>query len=66
MNRLVGLFLALTAMRLLLPAPSDGCAPVMGKGQRVDVASETALIVWDAKEKKQHFIRRASFQTEAP
>jgi hypothetical protein len=32
----------------------------------VEIASESALIVWDAKERKEHFIRRASFQAKVP
>jgi hypothetical protein len=51
----------------VLPAPTaSGCATVMGKGERVAIASESALIVWDDKTKTQHFIRRASFQTRVP
>jgi hypothetical protein len=41
------------------------CAPAYARGMKVRVASESALIVWDAKEKKEHFIRRANFNTQA-
>lgn len=44
------------------------CAPAMRRGEEhsVEIASKTALIVWDKKAKKQHFIRRASFHAQVP
>jgi hypothetical protein len=39
---------------------------VTAEGRHVAVASESALIVWDEKAKRQHFIRRAFFDTKAP
>ena len=63
MNRTPGL-LALAALLLavvLLPAPpADACAPVMGRGEQVRIASESALIVYDEKTKTEHFIRRGN------
>jgi hypothetical protein len=59
-----------TALLLLLmfavgavdaPRPALGCAPAPPKGSWVDVANETAVIIWDAKSKTEHFIRSASF-----
>lgn len=61
---LIALGIALTV--LPARAPTRACAPVTGKGEHVAVASESALIVWDEKAKKQHFIRRASFDTKVP
>jgi hypothetical protein len=57
---------------LLLPAavaavparPVAGCAVALRPdvpGSAVEVATETALIVWDEKTKTEHFIRAASF-----
>jgi hypothetical protein len=61
---LVASFLAAAALVALRPA--DACGPVMGRGAHVAVAGESAVIVWDEKAKRQHFIRRASFATQVP
>lgn len=45
--------------------PSLACAPVASEGRFVRVAAEEALIVWDEGAKREHFIRRASFDTDA-
>src|SRR5215213_1435495 len=45
---------------------SSACAPVMFQGERVAIASETALIVYDHKTKTEHFIRRGTFDTKVP
>lgn len=50
---------------LLLSAASLACAPAPRMGEAVDIAEESALIIWDAAAKTQHFIRRATFRTEA-
>jgi hypothetical protein len=42
-----------------------GCAVAPREGDHVAIASETALIIWDAEAKVQHFIRRATFDTKA-
>jgi len=47
------------------PRPVHACAPAYPKNKPVEIASETAIIIWDQDTKTQHFIRRASFQTEA-
>jgi hypothetical protein len=41
------------------------CAPVPGDGRFVHIDTEEALIVWDEAAQRQHFIRRASFETDA-
>ena len=46
-------------------AASLACAPAPRMGDAVDVAEESAIIVWDEATKTQHFIRRASFRTTA-
>jgi hypothetical protein len=46
--------------------PAKACSPVMSKGAFVAVAREAAIIVWDEKAKRQHFIRRAAFDTKVP
>lgn len=46
---------------------ADGCAMVRPFGYKapLEVAQESAIIIWDAENKTEHFIRRASFKTEA-
>jgi hypothetical protein len=44
-----------------LPADVQGCGGAYRTGERVDVADETALIIWDEAAKTEHFIRRATF-----
>lgn len=56
-----------TALALLLAAPpARPCAPAPPPGRQVDVLSEEALIVWDAEKRVEHFVRRASFSSDAP
>jgi hypothetical protein len=55
---------------LLIPTPAQqstvlGCAAVPPQGSRVEIAEESAVIIWDAPSKTEHFIRRASFKTGA-
>ena len=57
---------ALLALALAVPSPLDACAPAPPQNVVVEVASESAVIVWDAKAKTQHFIRRATFTASAP
>jgi Uncharacterized protein conserved in bacteria (DUF2330) len=55
----------LAAVVFTRPQPADACAVAPPRNKSVDIASETAIIVWDSAAKTQHFIRRASFNTEA-
>lgn len=50
---------------LLLAAGSLACAAAPRSGEEVHIGEESAIIVWDATTKTQHFIRRATFETEA-
>ncbi len=51
----------------LIPGqPGMACAPAPRPGQFVRIAEESAIIVWDETTRVQHFIRRATFDTEAP
>jgi hypothetical protein len=62
----VALFLFLsTVLAVPLVGPARACAPAPRRNQSVAIASESAIILWDAASKTQHFIRRASFTTEA-
>ena len=55
--------LALIAVLAAIPAPASACAAIGRDGQSIDIASESALIVWDEANKTEHFIRRATFQS---
>jgi hypothetical protein len=50
---------------LLLAAGCLACATAPRVGDEVHVAEESAIIIWDAASKTQHFVRRASFETKA-
>jgi len=50
---------------LLLAAGSLACAPAHRVGDEVNITEESAIIVWDAASKTEHFIRRAAFKTTA-
>jgi hypothetical protein len=47
--------------------PAPGCCPAWLKnsGKPVVNADQTVILIWDAAAKVQHFIRRASFKSEA-
>src|SRR5262252_8742637 len=68
MNTRMGLALSLTGV-LLIPClwspPAQGCCPVYPPGKLVVNADQTVIIIWDAATKTQHFIRQASFKSEA-
>jgi hypothetical protein len=57
---------SLAALLLLIPAPrAAGCAVAPREGETVQIADESAIIIWDAASKTEHFIRRATFSTAA-
>jgi hypothetical protein len=45
------------------PGEARACAPAPPPGVEVQIAGESALIVWDAARKVEHFVRRARFVT---
>lgn len=51
---------------VLYAEPAYPCAPAYPPGAMVRVADESALILWDAQSKTEHFIRRATFTTSVP
>ncbi len=69
MRRKVSAIVAVVAASLLglavAPLPARACAPATPIGEWVRIAGETAVIVWDAKAKREHFVRKASFQSSA-
>jgi hypothetical protein len=42
--------------------PASACAPAPPPGGAVHITEESAIIVWDERGKREHFIRRASFR----
>jgi hypothetical protein len=46
-------------------SPTLACCPVSKSGKFVVNADQTVLIIWDAATKTQHFIRKASFKSDA-
>jgi hypothetical protein len=51
---------------LLYLAPSvPACCPASPSGKPVVNADQSVIIIWDAANKTQHFIRRASFKSDA-
>ncbi len=64
---LVGLTIAVTAVatgHAVLPR-AQACAPAPHPGDWVGISDETALIVFDPVTKTEHFVRRATFSTQA-
>jgi hypothetical protein len=45
---------------------ANACGTAPPRNTPVAIADESAIIIWDEANKTQHFIRRASFTTEAP
>ena len=56
----------LAALFALAASPGRPCAPAPPPGTYVSILAEQALIVWDPAAKRQHFIRRARFESSAP
>jgi hypothetical protein len=50
---------------LLGSPPAPACCPAPPSGKPVVNADQTVIILWDAAAKTQHFIRKASFKSEA-
>ncbi len=53
--------LAVGASVAALSQPAAGCAPAPPAGEQVVTQREDALIVWDAPNRREHFVRRAAF-----
>jgi uncharacterized protein DUF2330 len=56
----------LAALLTLAASPGRPCAPAPPPGTYVSILAEQALIVWDPVARRQHFIRRARFESSAP
>ena len=49
----------------LCSRPSEACCPAPPSGKPVVNADQTVILIWDAATKTQHFIRQASFKSQA-
>jgi hypothetical protein len=68
MSRRIGFVLALAGAALVLglfATPAPACCPAPPPGKPVVNADQTVIILWDAANQTQHFIRKASFQSDA-
>jgi hypothetical protein len=67
MNRIwLAVVLAEVVFLTYLPSrPAQACCPAPPSGKPVVNADQTILMVWDAATKTQHFIRQASFKSDA-
>jgi hypothetical protein len=64
----IGIVLALLAACVLTyvaSTPTQACCPAPPSGKPVVNADQTVVIIWDADTKMQHFIRKASFKSDA-
>ena len=52
-------------LALLSVSTAQPCAPAPPAGTFVSILDESAIILWDSTHKMQHFIRRASFRSDA-
>ncbi len=50
---------------IVLSLPALACCPAPPPGMSVVNADQTVIILWDAANKTQHFIRKASFKSDA-
>jgi hypothetical protein len=57
--------LAIVVVSGLWTALANACGVAYPHNQPVEIASESAIIIWDEATKTEHFIRRASFSTQA-
>jgi hypothetical protein len=62
--RVVPLAVLLTSL-LSLPRPVPACCPAPPPGKPVVNADQTVILLWDPATKTEHFIRRASFKSDA-
>ncbi len=65
MRRIFGIFAVALTLGFVDITPSRACAPAPPEGAFVQIAEETALIVWEPEAKREHFIRRGAFRTGA-
>lgn len=62
---LVVLLAGIVCIPFLGSPPAPACCPAPPSGKPVVNADQTVVIIWDAATKMQHFIRKASFKSDA-
>jgi hypothetical protein len=50
---------------LVMFRPATACCPTPPQGKPIVNADQSVIVIWDAENKTQHFIRKASFKGEA-
>jgi hypothetical protein len=58
-------WLALVAALVAVPPAAESCCPAGPSGKQVVNADQTVILLWDAATKTEHFIRRATFKSDA-
>src|SRR5438067_1849459 len=58
-------FLALALAISMITEPAPACCPAPPEGKPVVNSDQSVIIVWDAATKTEHFIRQASFKSDA-
>src|SRR4051794_36893668 len=56
---------ALAGVLVALPPPAESCCPAPPSGKPVVNADQTVILLWDAATQTEHFIRKASFKSDA-
>jgi hypothetical protein len=59
------LLLLLALIAISPPQSAPACAVAPPRNKPVEIADESAIIIWDSKSKTEHFIRRATFKSYA-
>ena len=62
---LIASLLPLWSVLITAATPLTACCPAGPQGKPVINADQTVIMIWDAERKMQHFIRQASFKSEA-
>src|SRR6516225_2442375 len=58
-------WLAMAAAFVAVPPPAESCCPAPPSGKPVVNADQTVILLWDAATKTEHFIRKATFKSDA-
>jgi hypothetical protein len=61
----LALLVVILFILVLLASPTTACCPAPPAGKPVVNADQTVILIWDAATKTQHFIRQASFKSDA-
>jgi Uncharacterized protein conserved in bacteria (DUF2330) len=58
-------WLILVAALIAVPPAAESCCPAGPRGKPVVNADQTVILLWDAATKTEHFIRKATFKSDA-